>query len=66
MIEPGDPGVGGVNLPQRVPLMNEGTGFRSEARLIVAHFASWYMGFGGLEKDLSKYLLPLGDRDWEW
>ena len=61
VVEPGEPGVGGVCLSQRIPLLDEGTGCRGESRLIVVHFSSWYVGFGGLEEDLSEDLLPFGD-----
>ena len=42
--------------------MDELTSFKGQARLEITDFATWYMGFGGLEKDFSECLLSLGGR----
>ena len=59
-MEPGEHRVGRVHLPKVISLSHEGKGFRGQAGLVVANFASWDVGFGCLEKDLSEGLLSLG------
>ena len=61
VVELVEPGVGGVGLTQQVSLLNKEASFWCQAGLIVVHFASWNVGFGSFEEDLSEDPLSLGD-----